>query len=91
MKFDFSKFKVEDINLDMGAAKLDIKLGALADNLDFNLDAGASRIIIAVPEEVGCEISADAVLSRKDIRGFERIESGFYRTDNFDSSDKKIL
>jgi hypothetical protein len=90
MKFDFSKFKVEDINLDMGAAKLDVKLGALAENLEFNLNAGASRIIIKVPEEVGCEVSTDAVLSRKDIRGFEKIESDFYRTDNYESADKKI-
>jgi hypothetical protein len=90
MKFDFSKFKVEDINLDMGAAKLDVKLGAIADKLDFNLNAGASRIIISVPEEVGCEVSTDAVLSRKNINGFEKIESDFYRTDNFDSAGKKI-
>ena len=91
MKFDFSKFKVEDINLDMGAAKLDVKLGALAENLDFNLNAGASKIIIAVPEEVGCEVSTDAVLSRKNIKGFEKIDSDFYRTENFDSVDKKIF
>jgi hypothetical protein len=91
MKFDFSKFKVEDLNIDMGAAKLDVKLGALAYKLDFNLNAGASRIIIKVPEEVGCEISTDAVLSRKSIKGFDKIESDFYRTDNFDSADKKIF
>ena len=90
IKFDLSKYKVGDINLDMGAAKLEVKLGALADKLDFNINAGASKIIISVPEEVGCEVSTDAVFSRKDINGFEKIESDFYRTDNYESADKKI-
>ena len=90
IKFDLSKYKVEDINLDMGAAKLDVKLGALSEQLEFNINAGASKIIILVPEEVGCEIITDAVLSRKYINGFEKIESDFYRTSNFDDSDNKI-
>ena len=88
--FDFSKYKIEDINLDMGAASLDVKLGELADKLDFNINAGASKIIISVPEMVGCEVSTDAVLSRKDINGFEKIESDLYRTANFDSTKKLI-
>ncbi|UCH66786.1 MAG: hypothetical protein JSW63_06590 [Ignavibacterium sp.] len=91
MKFDFAKFKVEDINIDMGAARLDIKLGALVDNVNFNLNAGMSQINITVPEEVGCEINTDAIFSRKNIKDFEKIESDFYRTENFESADKKIF
>ncbi len=90
MLFDFSKYKVEDLNIDMGAAKLDVKLGSLVENLDFKLNAGASHIIIKVPEEVGCEISTDAVFSKKNIKGFEKIESDLYRTDNFESAGNKI-
>lgn len=89
--FDFSKYNVEDINLDMGAASLDVKLGALAHKLDFKVNAGASKIIISVPEEVGCEISTDAVLSTKNISGFEKIESDLYRTSNFNNSEKNIF
>ncbi len=37
-----------------------------------------------------CEIRAEAPLSSKDFRGFTKVHSGVYQTDNFDSASKKI-
>jgi len=88
--FDFSKFKVEKIDMNMGAASLKTKLGDLSDQLKFNLDAGASSIEIWVPETSGCEIKTDVALSSKDFEGFNKISSDLYRTENFGTSGKKI-
>jgi hypothetical protein len=88
--FDFSKFKVEKIDMHMGAASLKAKLGSLSDELKFNLDAGASSIEIWVPETSGCEIRTDVALSSKNFEGFSKIRSDFYRTENFESAKQKI-
>ena len=90
-RLDLTKYKVEDIKMDLGAAKLDVKLGALSKHLNFKLNSGASQIEISVPEEVGCEIVANAVVSKKDISGFNKIKSDLYRTANFQETDKKIF
>jgi hypothetical protein len=88
--FDFSKFKVEKIDMHMGAASLKAKLGSLSDELRVTLDAGASSIEIWVPETSGCEIRTDATLSSKSFEDFRKIRSDYYRTENFESAEKKI-
>ena len=86
---DLTKFKVNNINVDMGAASLNIKLGSLSNETDISVDAGASEIKITIPEEVAAELKIDDVLSTKEIRGFQRIKSGLYRTTGFDDAEKK--
>jgi hypothetical protein len=90
-RLDLTKYKIQDIKMDLGAAKLEVKLGALSEHLNFKLNTGASQIEISVPEEVGSEIIAKDVISKKDISGFIKINSGLYRTGNFDMTDKKIF
>jgi len=75
----------------MGAALLEVKLGALAERTNFYVDAGASKIDISVPEEIGCQIKIDNVLSRNDIKGFKHFNSGLYRTEGFNEAEKKIF
>ncbi|MGD8307637.1 MAG: hypothetical protein PVF17_13350, partial [Ignavibacteria bacterium] len=82
--------KIEDIRMDVGAANMDIKLGALSDHLNFKLNAGASRIDIAVPEEVGCEITTDDALSKKNIIGFNQISSNHYIAEGYGNTHKRI-
>jgi hypothetical protein len=75
----------------MGAASLDVKLGSLSEETRLNVEAGASNIDILVPEEVGCQVKTDDVLSSKNIYGFTKIKSDLYRTEGFDDADKKIF
>ncbi len=91
MNLDLTKFKVENIYVGMGAASLDVKLGTLSDKTRLNVEAGASNIDILVPEEVGCQVQTDDVLSAKNIHGFIKIDSGLYRTAEFDEAGKKIF
>jgi hypothetical protein len=91
MNLDLTKFKIENIYVGMGAASLDVKLGALSDKTRLNIEAGASNIDILVPEEVGCQVNTDDVLSSKNIYGFSKIKSGLYRTADFEEASKKIF
>ncbi len=89
-EFDLKYYKVEDLDINIGAASLKIALGDLLDSVNVNIDAGASSIEVLVPENVGCEVIADVVLSKKDFEGFNKIRKNLYRTGNFESSAKKI-
>lgn len=90
MKVDLSTLKVNSVDINMGAAALNLKLGEPVEETRLDIDAGASDIDISIPENVGCEIVSDGALSSTNFDGFSKIESGKYRTANFDESSKKI-
>jgi len=91
VKFDLSPYKIKNLNVDAGAASFNIKFGNLYSNTYVNIDAGASSITLEIPEESGCDLKISSVLSGKTIHGFERIERGHYRTENFEESENKIF
>jgi hypothetical protein len=88
--FDLAPYKVSTMKLDMGAASLDLKLGDKYPETILDVDAGASSIEILVPDSSGCEIKANVSISSKDFRGFKKMSSGLYRTENFDTAKNKI-
>lgn len=90
IKLDLSQFIVDNLDIDGGASSLDIRLGDKADNLTVNIDAGVSSFTLRIPESAGCEMETESFLTSRNFKGFEKIESGRYRTDNFDDSEKKI-
>ena len=87
---DLSEYKIGKINIDGGASSIDIKLGNKNKLTKLDINAGAASIKIKVPESSGCEVKISTVLSGKDFHGFERIERGLYRTENFQKTTKKI-
>ena len=88
--FDLSPYKISTMKLDMGAASLELKLGDKIPQTMVDIDAGASSIEILVPDSSGCEIKADVSVSSKDFRGFKKLSSGLYRTENFETAMNKI-
>ena len=90
INLDLSPYKVEKLDIGMGAAKLKVKLGNKNDNIKLHLNAGVSSIEVLVPETSGCEIESETVLSNRHFNGFNKISSGLFRTTNFDSASKKI-
>ncbi len=88
--FNLSEYKVEDLDIDMGAASLEIKLGDLIDSARVTIDAGASSVEIYIPENSGCELRSDNFLSSRKLEDFVKIKDNLYRTENFDSAEKKI-
>ena len=90
LDLDLTQYKVNKLDIDMGAAALNVKFGNLADVTRFKLDAGASDIDILIPDSVGCEIKSDAALSSKNYEGFSKVSKDLYRSENFDKFSKKI-
>lgn len=90
LNLDLSQFKIENVDVDMGAASIDLRISALMEETNINIEAGASNIDIFIPEEAGCKVILDAALSSKNFDGFEKIDSDFYRTSNFENAKKKI-
>ncbi len=90
VNLDLSPFKIEKIDIGMGASKLKIKLGNKNDNIKLHLEAGVSKIEIMIPESSGCEINSETVLSNRHFDGFNKVSSGLFRTANFDSASNKV-
>ncbi len=90
VEFDLSGLKINDLNVEGGAAAIMIKLGDEYYDTRVNVETGASSIKVKVPEESGCDLNITSVLSGKTIRGFEKIDHGHYRTENFDEAENKI-
>lgn len=91
LEMDLSPFKVEKIDLDGGASKVELKLGDLYNNTKVTIDAGASAIIIKIPFESACELRTSTVLSSRDIDGFNKIKKGLYQSPNFSESANQIF
>lgn len=88
--FDFSDYKVENIDIDGGAASIKLKMGELHNNATIKINAGASSIRIEIPEAAGCRLEGATVLSSRNLEGFDKIEKGLYETSGFKEADQKI-
>lgn len=90
MDFDLTELKIQNIDVDMGAASIKIKLGSLSPETKLTIDAGASDINIYVPKESGCKITTDGALSSKHFNDFEKINSDHFETENYNEATNKI-
>jgi hypothetical protein len=90
MDFDLTEFKTRNIDVDMGAASIKIKLGNLYSESNLTVDAGASDINIFIPKESGCKIVLDGALSSKHFTEFDKIDSDNYQTENFNEVQNKV-
>jgi hypothetical protein len=91
MDFDLTKFKTKKVDVDMGAASINIKFGDLLSETELFVEAGASDINVFIPKESGCKILIDGALSSKHFTDFEKIDSDNYETENFDKSENKVF
>jgi hypothetical protein len=82
---------VERVDIDGGASKISLKLGAKSSYTKVTIDAGASGIDIEVPFESACEIKTNTVLSSRNIDGFNKISDGLYQTPNFSDAASQII
>jgi hypothetical protein len=87
---DLSKFKIRNISLNSGASSTKIKLGDKYNYTNINVDMGAASLEVDLPEESGCKITGDMVLVLKHLHGFQKMESGYYITDNYEEAENKV-
>lgn len=88
---DLSAQKVKSIDIDAGAADIEITLGDRSDTTYIDISAGASDIMIRIPQNSGCFVSTETVLVDKDLPGFSNKEKNDYYTDNYYTSNKKVI
>ena len=69
---------------------MELTLGDLYPETDITVDAGAASIEINIPASSSCELNTSTVLSSREIKGFQKIENGLYRTPDFSDNNKKI-
>lgn len=91
LDFDLSPYRVSEIDLDGGAAAIDIKLGEQTIPTHLNIDAAASAIFIEIPASAGCRIKGSTVLSSKTLDDFEKLENGLYETADFENAGQQIF
>jgi hypothetical protein len=87
---DFTSYRVEKLDIEGGAASFNLKLGDLYPETHVDIEAGASSIDLRIPESSGCELKINTVLSGRTISGFEKVDHGLYRTENFEQAENKI-
>ena len=90
MDFDLTELKIQNIDVDMGAASIKIRLGSLSSETKLSIDAGASDINIYIPKKSGCKITTDGALSSKHFNEFQKINSDHFETANFIEAANKI-
>lgn len=90
LKFDFSDYKVENLDIETGAASVDVRLSDLLESADVEISSGVAKVVLRVPQNVGCRVKMDGALNSKDFEGFDKVSSGKWETGNFDSASKTI-
>jgi hypothetical protein len=91
LDFDLRDYQVQEIDIDGGAAAIDLRFGDKINETTVNIDAAASAITIRIPAEAGCRVTGSTVLSSKTLSDFEKIERGVYETPEFANASQKIF
>lgn len=89
--FDFSPYKVEELDIEAGVCDMDIRLGNHGCDTKLSLESGVSNIKIEVPASMGCRIYIDSAITSKNFAGFEKTEKGVWQTYDYGSTDNNIV
>ena len=87
---DFSPYKMENIEVNGGACKLDLKLGDNGCDSKVTINTGASDIDISVPSTMDCEILLESAITGKEFQGFEKVEKGLWRSLDYGNNAHRI-
>jgi hypothetical protein len=88
--FDLSKFKVQKLTIQGGAASFDVRMGQPQLTTNVEVQAGAASINIHIPQSAACEITTDTGLSSKSFNGFDKKDDDQYQTPGFDKAVNKM-
>ena len=89
-EFDLSNYRTKSIEIDGGAASINLKLGDKFYRTEVKVSTGASSVNIQVPKTSGCEVKSETFLVDKSLPGFTKDHDGKYVTENFKASSNKI-
>jgi len=88
---DFSKLKIEQLHLKMGAASLQLSLGQPVNESEVTIEAGASTMNISIPKDAAVSIQTDLALSSKNMGGLTEKSDNNYESAGFASAKNKFV
>ncbi len=88
---DLSQVRLSSLNIDTGASSVDIRLGALETRQDIELDAGASTIVLHIPNTAGVRLETKGGLTKTDFEGIEKVSDSVYESSDFSKADRQIF
>ncbi|NOQ68128.1 hypothetical protein GQ568_01665, partial [Patescibacteria group bacterium] len=89
-KLDLREVSVNNLDIEIGVANLDLIMGDRAEIAKVNLKSGVSSVKISLPDNVGSKIIIKEGFSSKQLKDFEKINDETYQTSNYDEAEKKI-
>ncbi len=90
-KMDFSKIKLNKLELQLGAADVRMIFGETGMQTKGTVKSGASSIVLVVPKDVGLRINFTGALANIDFQGRSLSKSGnTYTSANFDTAASKV-
>lgn len=91
MRLDLSALKIENLELDAGAADVDIVLGSLVPTVKCDLECGAAALDITIPSVAGLRLYRDGVISRLSDNDLNLVDRGSHsETEGFSESAVKV-
>lgn len=88
---DFSKHKIEYLEINAGAASLDMTFGMpQTQESILEINTAASNCTINIPKDAACKLEMESILTSKKFDGFHKKEDA-QQTDNFDTAEKKYI
>ncbi len=91
VEMDLRDLQVNELDLAIGAASVDLILPAKAGDVNVRIDAGAASIEVIIPEGVAAKISKDAGLSSFDIdRSRFPLSGNVYVSSDFETAENRV-
>lgn len=88
---DFSGHKFSKMEINSGAANVNLKLGQPAvENVKIEINTAASTCKINLPKDAACAIEVTTILSSNKLSGFTKTDGVWY-TDNYHTASKKYF
>jgi hypothetical protein len=90
LNFDLSKYKVNLIKLEGGAASFNVKMGQPLATTNVDISTGVASVDLSIPQNAACHISTDTGLSSKTFDGFDKKSDTEYETAGFANASNKM-
>lgn len=81
---DLKNINVQNLDIDMGAGRIEVDLGTKSTLSQLNIDSGVSQIIINIPKESGIRVKFEGALNTTNLSELDLIEQS---TNNFISKN----
>lgn len=75
-RLDLKGINLEECNLDIGAGKAEFILGKESPNVNINMDAGLSQVIVHIPKDSGIRIDLEGGLHSTNLSELDLIKKG---------------